>query len=66
MITIKLKLLRILLILGIILVVSLSIFNHGDMAILSVFGVFILMSIGVLMEKERKKQQKPDMGSKRG
>jgi len=36
------------------------------MAILSVFGVFILMSIGVLMEKERKKQQKPDMGSKRG
>lgn len=66
MITIKLKLLRILLILGIILVVSLSIFNHGDMAILSIFGVFILMSIGVLMEKERKKQQKSDMGSKRG
>lgn len=66
MITIKLKLLRILLILGIILVVSLSIFNHGDMAILSVFGVFILMSIGVLMEKERKKQQKSDLGSKRG
>lgn len=66
MITIKLKLLRILLILGIILVVSLSIFNHGDMAILSVFGVFILMSIGVLMEKERKKQQKSKLGSKRG
>lgn len=66
MITIKLKLLRILLILGIILVVSLSIFNRGDMAILSIFGVFILMSIGVLMEKERKKQQKSDLGSKRG
>lgn len=66
MITIKLKLLRILLILGIILVVSLSIFNRGDMAILSIFGVFILMSIGILMEKERKKQQKSDMGSKRG
>ncbi|CAM4338236.1 hypothetical protein JEHA107958_10355 [Jeotgalicoccus halotolerans] len=66
MITIKLKLLRILLILGIILVVSLSIFNRGDTAILSIFGVFILMSIGILMEKERKKQQKSNMGSKRG
>jgi len=66
MITIKLKLLRILLILGIILVVSLSIFNRGDTAILSIFGVFILMSIGILMEKERMKQQKSDMGSKRG
>lgn len=66
MITIKLKLLRILLLLGIILVVSLSIFNRGDMAILSIFGVFILMSIGVLMEKERKKQQKSDLESRRG
>lgn len=66
MITIKLKLLRILLILGIILVVSLSIFNRGDTAILSIFGVFILMSIGILMEKERMKQQKSDMGSKIG
>ncbi|MEK4554449.1 hypothetical protein [Jeotgalicoccus sp. FSL K6-3177] len=66
MITIKLKLLRILLILGIILVVSLSILNRGDMAILSIFWVFILMSVGVLMEKERKKQQKSDLGSKRG
>lgn len=66
MITIKLKLLRILLILGIILVVSLSIFNRGDTAILSIFGVFILMSIGVLMEKKRKKQQKSKLGSRRG
>lgn len=66
MITIKLKLLRILLILGIILVVSLSILNRGDMAILSIFWVFILMSVGVLMEKERKKQQKSDLGIKRG
>lgn len=66
MITIKLKFLRALLIFGVILVVSLSIFNRGDMAILSIFGVFILMSIGVLMEEERKKQQKSDLGSKRG
>lgn len=66
MITIKLKFLRALLIFGVILVVSLSIFNRGDMAILSIFGVFILMSIGVMMEKERKKQKKANVGSKRG
>lgn len=66
MITIKLKFLRALLIFGVILVVSLSIFNRGDTAILSIFGVFILMSIGVMMEKERKKQKKANVGSKRG
>lgn len=56
MIIIKLAFLRISLVIGVILLVSFSLTNHGDMAVLSIFGVFILISIGVLMEKERKKK----------
>ncbi|WP_169516140.1 hypothetical protein [Jeotgalicoccus psychrophilus] len=53
---IKLTFLKISLVVGVILLVSFSLTNRGDMAVLSIFGVFILISIGILMEKERKKK----------
>lgn len=52
------------LITGVIIFVPLSFYNRGDMAVISIFGIFILMAIGVMMEKERRKQQKEKGGSK--
>ena len=56
MITIKLTFLRIALVVGVILVVIFNIYSWGDMPVLSIVGIIILMSIGLLMQKERKKK----------
>lgn len=56
MITIKISFLRIALVVGVILVVIFNIYSWGDMPILSIVGIIILMGIGLLMQKERKKK----------
>lgn len=61
MIIIKLTFLRISLVVGVILVVIFNIYSWGDMPVLSIAGTFILMGIGILMEKERKRKHQSEL-----